>query len=100
MARKKNESVDVAEDNNTKDEVVSQEDVVVALREAKPVLEYVTVDSFLPVEIEVGKKAYVKVLGEFDTKELQSTVPVFTQEVIALLDDGFETDNAFYKEVK
>lgn len=82
------------------DEAVRQLDVVQALQKAKPVLEYVQVKSFLPLDIEVGKRAYVKVLGEFDTLELQSTIPVFTEEVINILEDGFETTNAYYKEVK
>ena len=66
----------------------------------KPIFQFVCVDAFLPVEIVVGQPAYVRVLGEFDTKDMVSTVPVLTQPVTAITDEGFETDDAIYVEVK
>lgn len=91
----------IGEDSVTQGVAVTQEDVQqeVVQESVKPVFEYVRVDTFLPVPLEVGKQAYVRVLGEHDTKEMISTVPVFTQPVIAITEDGFETDDAIYKEI-
>lgn len=79
-------------------EPVQQTDVVVS-DYVKPTFEFVRVDAFLSVEIVVGQPAYIRVLGEFDTKDMVSTVPVFTQLVTAITDNGFETDDAVYVEV-
>lgn len=76
------------------------EDAPVVNEYVKPIFEFVCVDAFLPVEIVVGQPAYIRVLGEFDIKDMVSTVPVFTQPVTAITDEGFETGDAIYVEVK
>lgn len=93
------ESVTVEDAPVVDSEAVQQTDVVVS-DYVKPTFEFVRVDAFLPVEIVVGQPAYIRVLGEFDTKDMVSTVPVFTQPVTAITDSGFETDDAIYVEVK
>lgn len=63
----------------------------------KPVLEYV-----LPVgsELVVGVPAYIRVLAPNDTKFILSNPTTLTDEVVKIVEDGFETATAWYKEVK